>query len=445
MIKVGAFLSIGTLMFASIAFSGRSILLTDEDTTQRELTKVHVNELSSIERLPSEVLRCFFPFLKTQEDRDNAKLTCKTFYEQLWKSCTYIGFKGCAMEGAPVLGLSTLPQVKICAAFAPGSVQGLLSFLPKLSGLRSLYLPEATLNATAIQTIASSFSSVLESLTLDKNKIDAQRMKTLAGERFPKNLKLISLGENPMGDDGGITLSQILSATLQELYLGRCQIGPTGMMAFAPKLGRNLQILHLQYNPLGPDGGKALAQVISSMSVLRELDLDETGLGDAAVNAMLRDLPSQLRLLLLGRNGLTDAIFDRVTTLPPTLAVLALHDNALKDEGLIQFVELAKGVPALEMINFSSNQIGSPGATAIAGLMRQNPRIKSVELDRNRIEDPGATELAKAVQMNAGFYAIENKRLLSLILEENPLTREGRTALRQAQKAVKDNGGVVCW
>ena len=95
-----------------------------------------------------------------------------------------------------------------------------------------------------------------------------------------KNIKVLNLMHNTIGQDSAVALASALKscAQLKQLNLSYNNIGPDGAVALASALKSCAQLkqLNLSYNNIGPDGAVALASALNSCAQLKYLNISES-------------------------------------------------------------------------------------------------------------------------------------------------------------------------
>eukprot|EP00962_Isochrysis_galbana_P025283 scaffold7764_cov94-Isochrysis_galbana.AAC.1 len=131
----------------------------------------------------------------------------------------------------------------------------------------------------------------------------------LAAGAAPK-LRVLSLGENSIGDEGARALAGALprATALKELDLYNNSIGAEGARALAGALpsATALEKLYLNSNSIGDEGARALAVALPSATALKELNLENNSIGDEGARALAVALPSAtaLKVLCLKNNSI---------------------------------------------------------------------------------------------------------------------------------------------
>ena len=245
-------------------------------------------------------------YLDQPETRLNAKLTCKTWHKASWESVSFILFKSKMDPDALVVSaFSELPNIKMfsvdyffCRGYSkPKAIQGFFGFLPKLAGVKYLYLPGENLPFGALEVLLHHMPQGLESLNLDKVGLTGEDMVRLA-PAFPKSLQSIGLSLNPIGESGATALAKAIGLNLIQLFLNGCEIGAKGGEALAAGLKKcvKLNILNLYGTGLQMSGAKAVLQNVPAS--LRSLTFSRSDMGPSTANAM-SNLPSGIKIFCL--------------------------------------------------------------------------------------------------------------------------------------------------
>ena len=118
----------------------------------------------------------------------------------------------------------------------------------------------------------------LTELDLSYCNIEEEGIKSIAKELYHlKSLKILSLGSNKFGSNGGIALANILSklTSLKELNLYDNNLGPYESIAIVneSKHLNQLPYLYFWYNSIGDEGAKAIADILPNRNGKQKIDL----------------------------------------------------------------------------------------------------------------------------------------------------------------------------
>ena len=252
-------------------------------------------------------------------------------------------------------------------------------FLDRITGLN---LATNSLNDSHILRLVDALSGpTIESLDISNNHTTVETARLLASSPKLANLRVLSLQEREIDDDGLLLLAD--STTLRKLEvldLKRCDVSAS-----------------------------AFQRLVSSeaMSTLRDLDLYSCGVGGDAA----RILSSASCKFTLERLGLTGCSIDdqgaamlAASKHAESLVRLDLYENEVGDAGA---EAIAKHM-ALEKLYLSGNNVGDRGVTAIANA----PNMKNL-----RVLDLGACHVtAKGARALAASRYMANLEVLKLYL-----------------------------
>jgi len=113
-------------------------------------------------------------------------------------------------------------------------------------------------------------------LQLELNRLTTEYMNVLAPAiAYCSFLRSLSIGDNPIGDEGCIVLSQALPSTLEELHLWNADIGDDGCKAIIHNIPKGLAYLDVRSNNISKDGCDELLKALeNTFNCLQVLKLD---------------------------------------------------------------------------------------------------------------------------------------------------------------------------
>ena len=156
-----------------------------------------------------------------------------------------------------------------------------------------------------------------------------------------------------------------------------------------------LRFLGLANNALGKGGAKALGTLLPVLPRLRELDLNGNRLSKGTNHlgmALSRLIPTE------SGAGSSDGGPER-----PGLEVLTLSGNGFTAKDM-KTLSLALVQPSLNTLKLGFNRLGDKGVTAlISGLP---PSLRVLDLSGNGIKERGASDLEQFLQIRAGLQLI---------------------------------------
>jgi len=163
-------------------------------------------------------------------------------------------------------------------------------------------------------------SKVLKDLNLNHNKLTLTDEKLAAAIAKNKTLKLLSLWNNNVSDEGIKHLADALKKnnTLQELYLGRNNIGDEGAKYIADMLSVNntLQSIGLSINDITEKGAQSIAACLSKGTSLRTVDVRHNKIGDKGAQSIAEAFESNhnIEYIWLKDNNISGDMMNRFKT-----------------------------------------------------------------------------------------------------------------------------------
>eukprot|EP00949_MAST-11_sp_MAST-11-sp1_P002015 g2015.t1 len=231
----------------------------------------------------------------------------------------------------------------------------------------------------------------VEHLILRSNDIGAEGTMNICNsivEGFGqgKILRTLVLNGNPIGEDGGLAVAQMLQegSAVEHLDLGNAEIGTQSLIALASALGYNhsLKVVNLE-NP-------------------RTYEIEDTTTYHIA--KMLRANRS-LEELYLGKHNMTDSgaqLLAEHLEDNASLRVLDLRANKIGIAGAESLaILLMRGGTIIQVLNLASNRICDQGAQALAVALRSSGNLQSLDVSRNEIGDMGLVAIADALNSNS--------------------------------------------
>ena len=81
--------------------------------------------------------------------------------------------------------------------------------------------------------------------------------------------------------------------------------------------------------------------------------------------------------------------------------------NKIKDEGMVEFVELMKQNKTITEISFGGNIISNDGLTIMSDFLEFNSTLRHLDLSRNAFNDSGFDPFAEALALNEGITFLD--------------------------------------
>lgn len=204
-------------------------------------------------------------------------------------------------------------------------------------------------------------SKSLQHLTLRRMRLTADVTEAmLQSVANNKNVKVLNLKENNLGDTGCFALGRALSVSdsVKEVDLRKNQISPVGCLHLTQCLTHNssLEKLNLACNPLQDIGARALAILLQVHPSLKILELHRTQLTDMGCRLLAETLKANTSLLNL------DVSFNDIT-----------------EDTYLYVAEALKVNQTLKTINIQVNKkMKIQACEAILGMVKENFVLESV-------------------------------------------------------------------
>ena len=253
--------------------------------------------------------------------------------------------------------------------------------------------------------------------------------------RHPRNLMVLDLGFNSIGDAGCESLAVEMLAgnhTLRKLYLSGNKIGTKGATALSGAIlhGCSLSHLHLTANHIGAKGTEAIVGAVAQMDMRRQNLLQRQG---GIVVAAVK--PQAIEFLLLGETCMGSrgvAAVSGMLLTNQSLRYLELSSNNIddKDMALIsQALAQNKNLP-LHSIQLSFNKITCAGVEAFMNAIWGSQTLKEIKLDNNKMQDRGA-QLCSVV---LGSIALEHLDI--------SFNRVSTVGIKAVMKSISENNSL---
>ncbi|XP_072894538.1 NACHT, LRR and PYD domains-containing protein 3-like isoform X1 [Hemitrygon akajei] len=256
--------------------------------------------------------------------------------------------------------------------------------------IQKLWLRDVDLKDSGAEDLVSALSTKpsLTELNLSDNELGDSGVKLVsAALRNPEcKIQKLWLRDVDLTDSGAKDLVSALSTnpSLTELNLSDNKLGDSGVKLVSAAL-RNpeckIQKLGLRGVGLTDSGAEDLVSALSTKPSLTELDLSLNELGDSGVKqvfAALRNPECKIQKLQLSDVGLTDSgVEDLVSALStnPSLTVLNLGSNSLKDRSVPALRRLILNFPSLEWIWLVGNRFSETGKKELRSLQEPRPGL----------------------------------------------------------------------
>jgi len=195
--------------------------------------------------------------------------------------------------------LAETPRVKSVAIRNAELEEPQLGTLLELATLEELSLSSNRLGDKFMKMTASRFTK-LRALALDRNCIGPDGVSFIQLGELEELSIGTHLGGNPIGDIGAKRIAEKLPGKLLILRLDNCIIGAAGAKSIAKALPKSeLNLLGMDKNPIGDEGGKALGDVLEQCQKLEQLSLTLCSLTDEAAYPLGAACPTWMRLIII--------------------------------------------------------------------------------------------------------------------------------------------------
>lgn len=289
--------------------------------------------------------------------------------------------------------------------------------------LRSLNLDRNHLGADGAQLIAScpSFQN-LRTLSLRSNVFNTDGAIYLADSTILNNLTALDLSHNHVQDEGLIAILESLPHTLRSLNISRCDISDSTVEELCQSSLKQMKTLSL--GELGElitlEGIQAL---VSSdlFQNLTSLSIERTSIPSDVLTCFAQR-QEIFHELALSRCGIGQEHLAPLQNLPPLTGRkrLDLSNNEL-DEGMLEVIARSPLLLSAREIVLDGNPIQDNGLSAL--LRESSGNLRHLSLRGCGLSDESARRLAEWSQL---------RNLVTLDLENNPVTEHGRRALERS-------------
>ena len=268
----------------------------------------------------------------------------------------------------------------------------------------------------------------LQAVSITYSSIDSQTAnKLLQHMRIITTLKRLNLKGNKLTDQNAVGLASFASSNtgLEELYLSNnhLQLGITGLRNIS-----SLKVLDLQYNNIAKQAVNELAATISGCKSLEKLWLNGNNLGSSTVVVVnaLKEISSLTELNLNDNKSKSEELAPAISLLVAKnhlLKILALSDNGLADDGIINISQSLHKHSKLKALNLQNNNITEKAAEALASVISNNSGLEQIYLGNNQLH-LGVTTIATALKNISSLKVLD--------LSNNNITEQATVELAAA-------------
>jgi uncharacterized protein (TIGR02996 family) len=253
---------------------------------------------------------------------------------------------------------------------------------PAFSSLETMAMDGVQLDTRAmnVMRLAKAFPRI-QSWSADLNRMDASALEELGKSVFFPRLKHLSMGGNPVQENGWERLMRALDSSdgqLQSLAMWNCGLhtGSAGLMSQCQAF-REVTSLCLGNNRIG-DLGLHMVMRSPYFEKLSKLQLWSCSLADKAGEVMRKAIPKPyLTSLDLSNNRVGDDSCNHLANCSffGNLLELSLQGNNISDQGAVRFTK-SKQLPNLVTVDFSQNKISPTMLSTIGETIRSRMPLK---------------------------------------------------------------------
>ncbi|MDQ3341153.1 MAG: TIGR02996 domain-containing protein [Myxococcota bacterium] len=266
--------------------------------------------------------------------------------------------------------LASLRRIRVGAITAAG--MSALADASHLDQVHTLELPQSTLGAAGLDTLARGKLTGLKRLQLEQARI--------------------------VGDEIGSLAQSPLATQMQQLRVHHNRLGEKGARWLATKFPA-LELLDVESAELRASGTLALLSS-KNLTKLASLDISRNAIGDGLVAALdAVELPA-LRHLACLQNALEASTAVALARCGlDELRSLDLSENPLLDASVIALAETTR-LPKLDVLRIKATGIGARGLAAL-GASALGARLRAIDVARNEVDDHGLAALLESGNLAA--------------------------------------------
>lgn len=257
---------------------------------------------------------------------------------------------------------------------------------------------------------------------IDRNKIGTQGCRSLSN-LLQKNeiISHLNLSMSGISAEGCLFLSTALSLnkSLINLDLSTNRFGTQGAInLFIEDYSlATLEYLNLSRNDIGDGISQSIGRQIELSKSIKVLDFTDNHLTKIFLRKIYRPMQqSSITTLMLSHNNLgvdSGEVLHNIIRDVPTLEVLDLSSNPLKDSGVIDIVSSLVYNSSIKSIDFTETSMSDESAVRFAEVIETNTCLQRLNLSNNQITDVSSVFIAQSIS--------KNKTLLHLSLKSNEI------------------------
>lgn len=292
--------------------------------------------------------------------------------------------------------------------------------------------------AAALGDLLARSSTPLSTLTLSRNKIGDDGVKSLAAGLAANPASKLATLTVTDAELSGRSLDQLADVLVQStcaietLTLSFNDLGSATSRFFdALASNKSLKTLQLKECKLNDAHATALGEALAKNTTLEQIDLSDNQLTAAACAALANGLSSsesRVKSLKLGSNRIGDdgaaelarGLASSASTV--ALAALDVSKNALSSTGMVALLS----VPSLRTLNLFDNSLGA-GLSELLPALAANQTIETLDLGANALHGALSVTLFDVVHAHPSLSTLE--------MGGNSLGEEGHAALDKLRAA----------
>ncbi|KDO32486.1 hypothetical protein SPRG_02963 [Saprolegnia parasitica CBS 223.65] len=214
------------------------------------------------------------------------------------------------------------------------------------------------------------------------------------------------------------------------------------ILCTALRNNKTIKSLNLRRNPMGNEGGMFVAEMLEGNTCLEALDIGDTDLGHGSLIAMatalsLNESISSINLdnpLLRTLEEEALQHLGKMLQNNSTLTHVSLCKHHISDIGAQVLAERLLDNKTLTSLHLRANKIGGFGSEALAALLLSGSRIVELDLTANRMTDEGAKAFETVLSASE---TLETLCLGYNSIEDDGLARLAHGVLRNDSSGLK--------
>ena len=252
-------------------------------------------------------------------------------------------------------------------------------------------------------------NEVMRNLNVSNNEIDENGILYLKDNLKNCKVEILDLSSNPIGNDGCIAISKcLLPGKLSDIVyinLSDCSIKFNGIREFFKNIKLNKKLNTILFNKNNLFSKKW----IYLEEYLININIKHLGLNSCSLNVAVDDIAKiimhhpTLKILELSHNQIKDHSFTFFKQLPKenfNLRELDFSKNYISDRSAKNFFINLYNNRTLLKLNFFDNQLKNESANAIIESLKNNHNLIYINLKSNRIPIKIMNDINQKIQIN---------------------------------------------